>query len=59
MIDTLQYSARLLPPTLSVVGTPRVEPHIQVDVHTAGKDGDYEQAMSKGASLGGSGEVIG
>ena len=59
MIDTLQHSARLLPPTLSVVGTPTVEPHIQVDVHTAGKDGDYEQAMDKGASLGGSGEVIG
>ncbi len=76
-VDTLEHSARMLPPEITVYGamsvpseqspaqmkvepTVTVDPNIQVNVQSAApKNDEYDTAMKKQSSLGGSGNVIG
>jgi hypothetical protein len=72
-VDRLEHSARMLPPEITAYGAMRVpvengqpqvnvnvDPTVQVNVQSsAPKDSEYDDAMKKESSLGGSGNVIG
>jgi hypothetical protein len=71
-VDTLERSARMLPPEIVAFGAMRVpveseqpqvnvnvDPTVQVNVSTPSSDDAYDTAMKKEAALGGSGNIMG
>lgn len=72
-VDRLEHSARMLPPEITAYGAMsvpvantqpqvnvNVDPTVQVNVQSSvPKDSEYDDAMKKESSLGGSGNVIG
>ncbi len=71
-VDQLEHSARMLPPEISAYGVMpvpvetaqaqinvKVEPTLQLNVSAPSTDEDYNTAMKKQSSLGGSGTVMG
>jgi hypothetical protein len=71
-VDTLEHSARMLPPEIVAFGAMRVpveseqpqvnvnvDPTVQVNLNTPVSNDAYDTAMKKESALGGSGNIIG